>query len=123
MDALETLQARVAELEARLEIDREYRFDAATGRVVSVVPEDAAAMLDGIEARNETIGLLEDEAAGLRRRNRQLEATVGDLIARWDRLPAGKHRVETIQSWISDDLLPAFERARRETHGDMIELG
>lgn len=74
---VEERDARIAKLEARLEIDHAFKADPQTGDLVrfEIRPEDRDKWPDGIECRDETIKLVEDRNSELRVEIASLKAT------------------------------------------------
>lgn len=85
--------ARIAELEARLEIDHYWKIgdnDDNDLERVEVQPSDRDAMTDGIAARDETILLLEDRITELEAEVEELTCDVGralSTIAEYEKAP------------------------------------
>lgn len=71
----DALQAKVRELEERLEIDHEYECNTATGQTerVEIPPEERARFPDGIACRDATIKLQDERIAQLKREKADLE--------------------------------------------------
>lgn len=65
MNDLEALRARVAELEARLEIDHAYRLVNGKPQRFEIPAELRKNFPDGIDCRDETIRLLDERIAEL----------------------------------------------------------
>jgi hypothetical protein len=87
IEKLREATARIALLEARLEVDHAWKME--NGQLVrfEIPPEDRANWPDGIDCRDETIKLLEEQLSSLSARLREVEGAlkavkIGDVYGK-----------------------------------------
>ena len=104
------LQARVRELEARLEVDHEYALDKEAGKLVrvEVPPSERSKFPDGITCRDATIKLQNECIAQLEHELSEIcellgchrayiKQTIGDLTERADSVLSLEQQVRDLQ--------------------------
>lgn len=105
----------------RLEIDRVYRFDAGESVAVPVPLDERHGVPDGIECRDETIRLQDENNARLRARAEAAEASVAVLTQALE--PFAEHYTEAALTLLAPEvteLLPyvAHDGLRRWLRAD-----